>query len=425
MSDAQVGFVRPGFGKRAAVAVLGALCVALVLQVVTAEGPDAVSGGVGGDYPSFYAAGGLVLDDPALGPEGLYDPVAQFRAQEPVLPSDSEGNLYFAYPAFFVVPYAALAALGFGSSYLVHTALMVLALVAALALMRPMSAAVRSHGTEILALAVTFFPLFRGITGGQNTALSLLIIVVIWRSLEDGREVPAGVAAALLLFKPPLALPFLGALVLARRWRAVCAAVITAAGLYGVGAVVTGPAWPSAWLDAVRYLDRVDTPFNVQNFVSVPGAAEAVFGIDSMAATVVGYGLAALAVAIVSWTWWREVGDLAGRIALTTVGALAISPHALYYDAGLLVLVAIVLVAQRPELRRWVPALWAAGLTHLVADALGVSPLFVLVVAVFSTSVWHLRGRAVAPTSPGGMEPVRRHEADRSVVDVLDEDRAD
>jgi hypothetical protein len=369
--------------------------LALVLQVATADGPDAVSGGVGGDYASFYAAGGLALDDPGLDPRALYDPDAQFREQAPVLPSDSDGNLYFGYPAFFVVPYVPLAALGFGASYLLHTGLMALALVAALRLVRPMAALVRAHAVEALAIAATFFPLFRGITGGQNTALSLLLVAVIWRSLHDGRETSAGVAAGLLLFKPPLALPFLGALVLARHWRAVLAAVVTAAGLCGIGAVATGPAWLTAWLDGVRYLDRVDTPFNVQNFVSVPGAAEAIFGIDSAPATIVGFGLAAVAVVIVSWAWWRGEGDLAGRIALTTAGALVMSPHALYYDAGLLVLVAIVLVERRPDLKRWLPVLWAAGLTHLAADALGFSPLSALVVVAFVTTAWLMRSRSV------------------------------
>lgn len=392
----------PGVGRRAAVAAVVAIALAVVLQVVTADGPDAVSGGVGGDFAAFFAAGDLVLDAPGIDADGLFDPEAQFAAQAPVLPDDRDGNLYFAYPAFFVVPYVGLAALGFGGSYLVHTSLMAAALAAAVALVRPMSTVVRNHPVEAFAVALTFFPLFRGVTGGQNTALSLLLVVAIWRSLHDGREVSAGVAAALLLFKPPLALPFLAALVLARRWRAVAAAAGTGAVLYLVGAAVTDPSWPARWLEAIRYLDRVDTPFNVHNFVSVPGAAEAVFGIDSVAATVVGFGLALVAVAVVSWAWWREAGELATRIALTTAGALVISPHALYYDAGLLVVVAVGLLTHVPASSRWVLVAWAFGFAHLAADALGVSPLVLLVVAAFLASavVVRERGRAqVAQTA--------------------------
>lgn len=382
--------LRPGFGKRVAVAVLAALALAVILQVVTADGPDAVSGGLGGDYPSFYAAGDIVLEDVGLDPERFYDPGTQFAAQEPVLPSDSDGHLYFGYPAFFAAPFVPLAALDFRWSYLVDVTLMVAAVVVALLLLRPVSHTLRAHTVEAAAVALTFFPLFRGVSGGQNTALSVLLIAAFWRALHEDREGLAGGAAALLLFKPPLALPFLGVLVLTRRLRAVGTAVATATALYGVGALLTRPSWPGAWVDAVRYLDRVDTPFNVQNFASVPGAAEAVFGIDSVVAAVVGYGLAAVAVLIISGAWLRGVGDLGSRVALTTAGAVLISPHALYYDAGLLVLVGLVL-ADRFGVRWWLVVLWAAGFLHFAADPLGVTPVALLVIAGFALAARHVR----------------------------------
>lgn len=366
--------------RRAAAATLFALGLALVLIVVTADGPAAVSGGLGGDYPSFYAAGDLVLDEPGLDPERFYEPDNQFDAQAPVLPPDSDGNLYFAYPAFFVAPFVPLAALDFPLSYLVNVAVMVAAAIGALHLLRPNSPTIRNHWIETVAVSLTFFPLFRGISGGQNTALSLLAFALVWRTLHDGRQVGTGVAAGLLLFKPPLALPLIGGLLLARRFRAVAASIVTAVALYGLGAVLTGPTWPWAWIDALRFLDRVDTPFNVQNFVSLPGAAEAVFGIDSTAATVVGFGLAAVVVVLVSALWWRGPVDAGGLVAVTAAGALLISPHALYYDAGLLVLVGIVVMDRLPSRRRWVPVLWAAGFSHLLADPLGVSPLVLLVI---------------------------------------------
>lgn len=415
-AEGGAGLVREGFGRRVSIAVLLAVALAVVLQVVTADGPDAVSGRLGGDYPAFYAAGDVWLDDPWLEADVLYDPATQFAAQEPVLPSDRDGNLYFAYPAFFVAPFVPLAALDFAWSYLVEVAVMVAAAGLALRVVRPMSPTVRAHPVEASAVALTFFPLFRGITGGQNTALSLLLIAVVWRSLHDGREVPAGIAAALLLFKPPLALPFLGALLLGRRYRAVGAAAVTTVALYGVGALLTDPSWPGAWADAIRYLDRVDTSFNVENFVSVPGAAEAVFGIDSTAATVVGFGLAGAAAVVVAWVWWRRLGDLGSRIALITAAALFISPHALYYDAGLLVLVGVVLVDRVPGVRRWLPLLWAAGSSHVLADALDVDPLVLLVVAGFGSAVGLVHASLAAPSSrhragPDGHRASTHHSA--------------
>ena len=376
--------VREGFARRAAVAVLFAVGLAIGLLVATAEGPDAVSGGLGGDYPSFYAAGDVWLDDPGLAPDDLYEPDRQFAAQEPVLPSDADGNLYFAYPAFFVAPFIPLAALSFSLSYLVNVVVMGGCVVAALVVLRPCSATLRSHLPEALAVSVTFFPLFRGVTGGQNTAFSLLLFAVVWRSLHGDRELPAGVAAGLLLFKPPLALPLIGGLLLARRYRAFATSLVTASALYLGGAVLTGPEWPGAWMDAVRYLDRVDTPFNVHNFVSLPGVAEAIFGIDSTAAAIVGWGLAAVVAAVVAWAWFRRGVATSTVIPLTVVGSLLLSPHALYYDAGLLVLVGLLIADGRVGRRSWLPVLWGSGFTHLVAESIGASPLVVLVAAGFA-----------------------------------------
>lgn len=373
--------------RRAAGAVLLAIAMALGTIVLTADGPEAVSGGLGGDYPAFYAAGELVLRDFSLDAARFYDPSTQFEAQAPVLPQETTGNLYFAYPAFFVAPFVVLANLGFELSYLVNVLAMVLAVVVALRTLRPCSRVIRDHGLETLAIALTFYPLFRGVTGGQNTALSLLAFAVIWRSLHDGRELPAGVAAGLLLFKPPLAIPILGLFLLRRHFVSVAAAGATAVGLYAVGAVLTDPSWLSAWIDAVRYLDRVDTPFNVHNYVSLPGVAEAIFGIDSTTATIIGYGSAAVVAVVMAFAWSRNETSVDIRIAVAVAGSLLISPHALYYDAGLLVLVGLVVAERRPDLRAWLAVLWAAGLLHLSAESLGVDPVVGVVLAGFALAL--------------------------------------
>jgi len=239
------------------------------------------------------------------------------------------------------------------------------------------------------------------VTGGQNTAISILLVVLLWRSLHEGRDVRAGMAVGLLLFKPPLALPFLGALVLARRWRGVGGALATAVALDLLGAAATDLSWPAAWADAVGFLDLADTPFNLENFVSFPGVAEAVLGLDSTAAQVVGVVTAVAVGSVAGVAWFREQGDLAPRIALTTAAALAMSPHALYYDAGLLALVAVVAVDRRPSSLPWLGVAWSVGFTHLASGSLGFSPIVLLVVAalVFTISELMPDRRTVAPVA--------------------------
>lgn len=364
------------------VAALAALAMAYVVVLVTADGADVVSGRLGGDYASFHAAGAIAGDDLGLDAERFYDPDLQAATQRPNL-ADDAGQLYFAYPVFFVAPYVGLAQLGFTASYVLHTVLMMGALIAALGLIRPCNRIARDFPLETFTVALLFFPMFRGVTGGQNTALTTLLVCGLWRALHDGRDRLAGALAALLLFKPPFALPFLGVLVLARRWGAVAASMGATVVLYGAGAALTDPGWPEVWVDAIRFLDEVDTPFNVQNFVSVPGAAEAIFGVDSTAAFAVGYLLAGLIALAVAACWLRsgDVVPLDVRIAVTTVGAVLISPHALYYDAGLLVIAGLVVLERRPSLSPWVAGLWLAGFGHALADPLGVSPVAAVVVA--------------------------------------------
>ena len=384
MSDARA--FGPDQRRRVCVAVLFAIALAVVLMAATADGPDAISGGLGGDYPSFHAAGEIAREQPGLDADVFYDPTVQATAQDPYLDGDDDGQLFFGYPAFFVVPYMGVSAAGFTAGYVLHTALMAGALAAAISLLCPINRIARDFPLESFTAAVTFFPLFRGVTGGQNTALTVLLVAAVWRCLEDERDTCAGVAVGLLLFKPPFAIPFLGVLLMARRWRALGGAVGAAAVLYLLAAAVTDPTWMSAWIDAVQFLDEFDTPFNVQNFVSIPGFAEAVFGIDSATALVVGYGLAMLVAGAVALLWLRAGSIVQPQVPLdllvatTAVAGILVSPHALYYDAGLLALPAMVLLDRFPRYR-WTIALgWVGGLMHLGASTFDADPLVAVVV---------------------------------------------
>ena len=71
---------------------------------------------------------------------------------------------------------APLSHLPYRVSYALHTLLMVGATVAALYLVRPMLPLVDRHFELAVIGAVAFYPMYRAITGGQNTALTLLLL---------------------------------------------------------------------------------------------------------------------------------------------------------------------------------------------------------------------------------------------------------
>lgn len=376
--------------------LLLAVGASFVFVILAGDGSSTVSGRVGGDYPAFYTAGTLILDDRV---DELYDPVAQAEVQDDLLGGD-DGYLAFAYPPHVAAAYAPLAALTYRTSYVVHTLAMVAALIAGLQLLRPLVGIVDRYFALVLAATVTSYPMFMALGGGQNTALTFLLLAAVWRALADDRELAAGLAAGLLLFRPQYGVPIIGLLFLARHRKAVLASIGTAIALYSVNAAILGWSWVSTWLDQVGPFLETDAEVNAANSVSPVGFLQALLGVDSTIAVGLG-GAATIAVVVVlARIWWRRDPDLSARMAITAPGLLLLSPHALFYDAGLIVLTTLVLIDRGRVDWRFAPALWLLGLTHLGRGFLDATPYAVVVAAVFVAAVTRLWAPVGADQAP-------------------------
>ena len=377
-----------GRPDRLARAVLLALALAFIVAVADGAGlgTDGTEGArLGGDYPAFHAAGSIVLDGDLA---ELYSPDRQQAAQSEL---GIDGYLAFAYPPHVAWAYAPLAALGFRAGYVVHTVLMLGALVAAIRLVTPLVPALAGRAWPATAVALTFYPVLRAVGGGQNTALTVLVFAVVWRALADDREALAGVAAGLLLYRPQYALPLVGLMLLDRRWRAVAAAAAVGAVTWILTALAIGSNWVAEWLDAVvPFVDR-DAEVNSANSISFIGWLDALTG-GSRVAVGLGAVLAGLVVLVLMRLWIASARPgLAHRIGAVAAGVLLISPHTMYYDAGLLLVTAAAALAlplDRGRVLAAVALVWLAALSQTAADALGATPLAVVVIAVFG--VWLL-----------------------------------
>jgi hypothetical protein len=370
---------------RLAKAVLLALGLAVALAVIAGAGlgTSGAEGGarLGGDYPAFHAAGSIA----AAGDfDELYDADRQTAEQVGL---GVDGYLAFAYPPHVAVAYAPLALMGFRLGYLVHTMLMAAALLGALAAIRSMVPVVAEHFWVCAAAACTFHPLFTAIGGGQNTALTLLLLALVWRGLHDESPVLTGVAAGLLLFRPQYGIPMIGLLGLARHWRPVGVAAGVGALTWALTVPLLGLNWVTVWVEQVLPFSQRDAEVNAANSISVMGFVDAVFGTESM--TRAGAVLVVIAIiGVLSVLWVRANPEtLAMRMGLTAVGLLLISPHTMFYDAGVLVLVAAALLAApvnelRPALL-FGAALWVLGFVHVFAVPLGATPLAVVVLGTF------------------------------------------
>jgi len=364
-------------------AVAVALAIAFAVALLTGSGAETTSGRLGGDYPAFYAAGRLITSDQR---RQMYDPAQQAITQQGLFPGDTDqGLLYFAYPPHTALAYAPLSHLPYRVSYALHTLLMLGATVAALYLVRPMIALVDRHFEIVVLGSIAFYPMYRAITGGQNTALTLLLLAGSWRAVDADRDAVAGVLLGLLLFKPQFAVPLIGLHLLARRWRLGVSAALTAFACWGVGAVLLGVDWLSGWLDSIRFFSDLDARVNSRNAVSFLGAGDTIFGVGDTRGRALG-GLLALAyVGVLVFVWrHRDRRSLCAPMMVAFPAVVLISPHAMFYDAGLLVVpFAALLAAPQARVRQAVIGLWCAGFLDVTKEATGLTPLFVVTIATF------------------------------------------
>jgi hypothetical protein len=260
---------------------------------------------------------------------------------------------------------------------------MAAALGVAVALMRPVVPAIRDAPYAAYALALFFYPMLVAVIGGQNTALTLALVVVAAWAEERDREWLAGVAVGLLFYKPQFALPLLLLLFVGRRWRGATSALATAVVLWAASAMLMGSDWVSTWWSEATAFAATNAEVNGSLFISLPGLLEHAAGDVGM---VVGWVLAAGVAVVLAWFWWR-LGDRQPwvRYGAAAAGLALIVPQALFYEAGLLLLPLALLWTMQAGYRKWVVVLWASAWLQVLSSTIDVSPLIGTVLVTF---VW-------------------------------------
>jgi len=385
----------PAFTRRATVAVLLAIGATIAVLVTTSPTPASMAGVVGGDFPEFIGAGRLAATGDAA---ALYDPALQLEAQRDLVSTPGREAILFAYPAAVALPYRWLSELDYRVAYLLVTSMMTLAVVGACSLLRRVVR--RADGGRLgipeLTGALTFLPLFIGVTGGQVTAIVLVLVAAMLWAADRQHDVALGVAAGLLAFKPQYAAVALLLLLIGRRWWALAASGASIVGLWALGAVAVGPAWTVPWLALLRRFDAVDGGANSAQEISWMGVSNHL--LDGTTAVLLGGAVVAATVSIVAFAWVRSDRTPTTTAALVVPAALLCAPHALWYDAGLLVVPIAVIASALPDRPRHIALglCWVGGLGHLVGPSTWIEPTLALVVAVMGLAVMHARRSAAA-----------------------------
>jgi Glycosyltransferase family 87 len=381
--------------RRWSFAVLLGLGIGFCVFIGTSHGVRAINGGrVGGDFAAFYGAGALVRAGQGA---GLYDRDKQREVQQEFLPDHSDGWLDFAYPPFVAVLFVPLALFPFKLAFSIYSLAQVGACVGAVQLAATVTPRVRENRVVAAAVTLSFYPLMRSVLGGQNTGFSLLCAVGVAVSLCRSRDFAAGLWAAAWLFKPQLALAviLLGGV---RRARGFWAAVVLGGAVwYGLGALVGGLAWPVWWWrEGVLPFAHADVAFDLANGISLREVGLRL-GVGPLATA-----LSALCLGTAAWRCWSWKGSIVPLIATAIVATLLISPHTLFYDAGLLVVCFWVAVESDDQAVLTLATItWVLASLQVAAPWVPISPAFVSLVSA-TVMIWLAPSHASAPT---GMTP--------------------
>ncbi len=366
-------------------AVIAAIVGVVVVESVLSGTSNAPAERIGGDYPAFYGAGRIA----AAGDwDDLYSFDRQVEAQADLYATGAEAQAwFFAYPPQVAAIYRPFAALDYSWSYLIHTLLMMALLWASALLVRPMVPWMHGRVGVAVAVALLFWPMFRAVTGGSNTALTLFLIASVWRLTHDNKQLAAGVVLAGLFYKPQFAVPLIGLFLIAGYWRVVAGAVAGAGVFYAAGAATQGWDWGMEWFVAARDFGRTDAEVNGHSSISIIGMAENLFGVGWSSPVIVAWLLAAAVALFLAWLWWREGrSDLAGVVAFTLPGILLLSPHAMSHDGAIVVLAVAIVVSLRTT-GAWVPwvaLIWTLGASQVLIRQLGFSPGLLMLMIVIA-----------------------------------------
>jgi hypothetical protein len=386
--------------------LLSAIAVAFIIAVLSGNGASTLTGRLGGDYAAFYGAGRIIAE----GEFGeLYNWNRQLDSQKSLFPGEEKSFLPFMNPPYVALAYLPLSLLPYRLSYFIHTLLLVGALLMTLHLIRPMNAQIDRHYLFAFTLLLFFYPVLRSVLGGQNTALTLLLIASSWRNVEDRHEFRAGFFLGLLLFKPHFALPLIGVYVLSGRWRVGITSAITALFLYVIGVFMQGPRWVTIWFEYAKWAIQPPMGFEADKAISWLGFFKALLGVDSTFALILGWTMVLGTMVGISWIWFvgGRRANLSAQIGLVAPCLLLIPPHVYYYDAGVIFFTYTMLKAKHLKRQsELIGIVWLLGFSQILSPLIGMSPLFLVTVFTGVLAINNLGRMAIHPKSSESLYPV-------------------
>ena len=168
------------------------------------------------DFRQLYTAGYMVRTGAAA---QLYDYAAQLRFQN-LLVAREDLALPFIRPAYAALLYVPLSRLSFKAAYLVFLGVNIALLTLCWVLLRSRTRKLSQIYPWLPAgLFLAYIPIAAALLQEQDSVLLLTIFVIAAISLDQGRDMTAGLLVGAGLFKLQIVLPIAALFLLWRRWR--------------------------------------------------------------------------------------------------------------------------------------------------------------------------------------------------------------
>lgn len=342
-----------------------ALSISLILGVVFALHSKS-TGKQGmiarGDFPPFYAAARIV--ESKMGAR-LYDKQLLAKIEQEAWPDLGDDYLAFAYPPYTAFVLQPLAKLTPQRAKVLFSVCMSISALCAVLIVLGLIKGSNGYRFPLTVFLLSFPPVLVGCLGGQNTGFSMLLFALFATGILSSGfrgDLLSGVTAGIWLFKPQFGILCGCLLLLFGRFKAFTVFVACAALCFYLGAMVTGWEWPLVWFKAVVNFSKLDTQVNGHQMVSVPD----ILGImldrffPSLSALKIPVQLAASG--ILGLHFLNVIMKLKSRIdsgnpglwerkVLALVFPLAVIsfPHMLFYELGLAILAALLLIKIRAD----------------------------------------------------------------------------
>ena len=277
------------------------------------------------DFSVFHQAGQMAATGRAV---DTYDDGKMLAAQHAAFPG-SRLRLPWNYPPTFQMMLMPFGVLPYVAAWLIWSCVLYgcYALLARRLVDDPME-----FGFLLLApgAAVNLFV-------GQNGILST-VLMGTGVLLLGSRPIVAGILLGMMAYKPQFSVLLPLVLLAGKEHRALAAAILSQAALMLLSATVlgTGP-----WLAFLHRITHPSTVFSSSSsdWRGIPSVMilARTLGMNEFASSLCHWGIAALATAIVIWTWWKTRSS-ALRLATLATATVLVTPYLRGYDMVLLVL---------------------------------------------------------------------------------------